>query len=73
METHGKECFGEIDTANGRDCSVWITEEPTNGGALVRRLMLVTGNARVLMNEAQADEFIRTFRAARNELAKMEG
>lgn len=73
MRTQAKECFGEIDDANGRDCSIWIAEEHDDNGARVRRLMLVTGNARVLMNEAQADEFIRTLRIARNELAKMNG
>lgn len=68
------EFFGEIETTNGRSCSVWIAEDSTDGGKTARRLMMIdTGNARLLMNETQADEFIRTFRAARYELAKMEG
>lgn len=68
-----REFFGEIETTNGRSCSVWIAEDSADGGKTVRRLMIDTGNARLLMNETQADEFIRTFRAARYELAKMKG
>lgn len=68
-----KEFFGEIETTDGRSCSIWIAQDSADGGKTVRRLMVIdTGNARLLMNETQADEFIRTFRAARYELAKME-
>lgn len=73
VDMQEKEFFGEIETTNGRSCSVWIAEDSADGGKTVRRLMIDTGNARLLMNETQADEFIRTFRAARYELAKMEG
>ncbi len=67
-----REFFGEIETTNGRSCSVWIVEDSAAGGKRVRRLIIDTGNDRLLMNETQADEFIRTFRAAHYELAKMD-